>query len=249
MEPQSGALLILARKVEGSVRPVLDWRSALVLATAIPVGVAMTFVGMQVLGIPLHQISIAALIIALGLLVDVPVVASDGINRELAMIEVRMNEAIDAAKQKNRFCLGDDDADTFALYQRGDVDVLGEKCSISLASPPQTDAERRCGLSRSEVEAEDKRALAGDVRIDVGLCGAIPGKGRQLDLCLREVPDQLRVQVIRPLRPFAGAHLEAQLVDEGGPEYERTSDQPAVDRRKYDGHLSLGRVDTVVVAS
>ena len=62
---------------------LMDWRSALVLATAIPVGVAMTFVGMQVLGIPLQQISIAALIIALGLLVDVPVVASDGINREL----------------------------------------------------------------------------------------------------------------------------------------------------------------------
>jgi multidrug efflux pump subunit AcrB len=68
---------------------MMDWRSALVLATAIPVGVAMTFVGMQLLGIPLQQISIAALIIALGLLVDVPVVASDGINRELYRKEPR----------------------------------------------------------------------------------------------------------------------------------------------------------------
>lgn len=66
---------------------LMDWRSALVLATAIPLGVAMTFAGMQVLGIPLQQISIAALIIALGLLVDVPVVASDGINRELHLGE------------------------------------------------------------------------------------------------------------------------------------------------------------------
>jgi multidrug efflux pump subunit AcrB len=72
---------------------LMDWRSALVLATAIPVGVAMTFVGMQVLGIPLHQISIAALIIALGLLVDVPVVASDGINRELHLGAPRLRAA------------------------------------------------------------------------------------------------------------------------------------------------------------
>lgn len=62
---------------------LMDWRSALVVATAIPITVAMTLVGMYLLHIPMHQISIAALIIALGMLVDVPVVASDGINRAL----------------------------------------------------------------------------------------------------------------------------------------------------------------------
>jgi multidrug efflux pump subunit AcrB len=63
---------------------LMDWRSALVVAAAIPLTVAMTFGGMAVFGIPLHQISISSLIIALGMLVDDPVVASDGINRELA---------------------------------------------------------------------------------------------------------------------------------------------------------------------
>lgn len=63
---------------------LMEWRSALVVATAIPLTVALTFIGMHLLGIPLHQISIAALIIALGMLVDDPVVASDAINRELA---------------------------------------------------------------------------------------------------------------------------------------------------------------------
>jgi multidrug efflux pump subunit AcrB len=62
---------------------LMDWRSAVVMAAAIPLSVAMTFAGMHLLGIPLHQISIAGLIIALGMLVDVPVVVSDGINREL----------------------------------------------------------------------------------------------------------------------------------------------------------------------
>ena len=72
---------------------LMDWRSALVLAMAIPLTVAMTLVGMQLLHIPLQQISIAALIIALGMLVDVPVVASDGINRELHLGEPRLRAA------------------------------------------------------------------------------------------------------------------------------------------------------------
>ncbi len=63
---------------------LMDGRSALVVAAAIPLTIAMTLGGMHVFGVPLHQISIAALIIALGMLVDDPVVASDGINRELA---------------------------------------------------------------------------------------------------------------------------------------------------------------------
>ncbi|MGA2175441.1 MAG: efflux RND transporter permease subunit [Verrucomicrobiota bacterium] len=72
---------------------LMDWRSALVLAIAVPLTVAMTLVGMQLLHIPLQQISIASLIIALGMLVDVPVVASDGINRELHRGEPRLRAA------------------------------------------------------------------------------------------------------------------------------------------------------------
>jgi len=63
---------------------LMDWRTALVVAVAIPLTLAMTLGGMAALGVPLQQISIAALILALGMLVDDPVVASDGINRELA---------------------------------------------------------------------------------------------------------------------------------------------------------------------
>jgi multidrug efflux pump subunit AcrB len=63
---------------------LMDWRTALVVAIAIPLTLALTLGGMALLGVPLHQISIAALIIALGMLVDDPVVAADGINRELA---------------------------------------------------------------------------------------------------------------------------------------------------------------------
>ena len=60
-----------------------EWRSALLMALSIPITLAMTFGMMSVLGIDLQQVSIASLIIALGLLVDDPVVAGDAIKREL----------------------------------------------------------------------------------------------------------------------------------------------------------------------
>ncbi len=61
-----------------------EWRSALLVALSIPLALAMTFGMMHLLGIDLQQVSIASLILALGLLVDDPVVASDAIKREMA---------------------------------------------------------------------------------------------------------------------------------------------------------------------
>ncbi|MGO9111305.1 MAG: efflux RND transporter permease subunit [Thermoguttaceae bacterium] len=62
----------------------MEWRCALLVAVSIPLTCAMTLGICQLLGIDLQQVSIAAMIIALGLLVDDPVVAGDAINRELA---------------------------------------------------------------------------------------------------------------------------------------------------------------------
>ncbi len=61
-----------------------EWRSAALMALSIPLTLLMTFGMMSVLGLDIQQISIASLIIALGLLVDDPVVAGDAIKRELA---------------------------------------------------------------------------------------------------------------------------------------------------------------------
>src|SRR4029453_12146275 len=60
-----------------------EWRSALLMALCIPVTLAMTFGFMHLLGLDIQQMSIASLIIALGLLVGDPVVAGDAVKREL----------------------------------------------------------------------------------------------------------------------------------------------------------------------
>lgn len=61
-----------------------EWRAALLMMISIPITLAMTFGTIFMLGIDVQQVSIAALIIALGLLVDDPVVAGDAIKRGLA---------------------------------------------------------------------------------------------------------------------------------------------------------------------
>ncbi len=61
-----------------------EWRSAVLIALSIPLTLALTFGMLQTLHIDLQQVSIASLILALGLLVDDPVVANDAIRRELA---------------------------------------------------------------------------------------------------------------------------------------------------------------------
>jgi len=61
-----------------------EWRSAMLMALSIPITLAMTFGFANLVHVDLQQVSIASLIIALGLLVDDPVVANDAIKRDLA---------------------------------------------------------------------------------------------------------------------------------------------------------------------
>ena len=53
----------------------LGWRTGIVVALSIPLVLAMTFLAMYLLGIDLQRISLGALIIALGLLVDDAIIA------------------------------------------------------------------------------------------------------------------------------------------------------------------------------
>ena len=67
-----GSLLVMAVTLF-----VMGWKSALVIGVALPLSSLIVFGGMKVLGIPLHQISVTGLIIALGLMVDNAIVIVD----------------------------------------------------------------------------------------------------------------------------------------------------------------------------
>ncbi|MBS3960132.1 MAG: efflux RND transporter permease subunit [Xanthomonadaceae bacterium] len=66
----------------------LGWRSGLVVALSIPLVLAMTFTSMYFLDIGLHKVSLGALILALGLLVDDAIIA-------IEMMQVKMAQGLD----------------------------------------------------------------------------------------------------------------------------------------------------------
>lgn len=61
----------------------LGWRSALVVAAVIPLAALISVAAMQRVGIPIHQMSVTGLIVALGLLVDAAIVMADEVKRRL----------------------------------------------------------------------------------------------------------------------------------------------------------------------
>ncbi len=61
----------------------LGWRSALIVASILPLASLMSLVGLQLAGIPIHQMSITGLIVALGLLVDAGIVMTDEVRKRL----------------------------------------------------------------------------------------------------------------------------------------------------------------------
>jgi multidrug efflux pump subunit AcrB len=69
----------------------LGWRTGIVVALSVPLVLAIVFVVMDMAGIALHRITLGALIIALGLLVDDAIIA-------IEMMVVKMEQGFDRAR-------------------------------------------------------------------------------------------------------------------------------------------------------
>lgn len=74
-------------------------KNALIVSTAIPASIMISFIFMGFLGIELHQISIAALIVALGMLVDNAIVIIDAIQVRLDHGMLREEACIGGARE------------------------------------------------------------------------------------------------------------------------------------------------------
>lgn len=73
-----GTLLVAA-----SIFPMMGWKSAVAIGSTLPLSILMVFGSMNLFNIPMHQMSVTGLVLALGLLVDNAIVLVDEINKEL----------------------------------------------------------------------------------------------------------------------------------------------------------------------
>ena len=74
-------------------------RNAIIVSTAIPSSILITFAIMNLMSINIHQISIAALIVSLGMLVDNAIVVSDSIQVRLDRDENRFDACLYGTKE------------------------------------------------------------------------------------------------------------------------------------------------------
>lgn len=79
-----GNLLIGAGIVVSVLFVTLGWRAALIVTAALPLSSLATLAVLNGLGIPIHQMSVTGLIVALGLLVDNAIVVTDAIRARRA---------------------------------------------------------------------------------------------------------------------------------------------------------------------
>lgn len=77
----------------------LGWRAAVIVAMIIPLAAVVSIAGLQTAGVPIHQMSVTGLIVALGLLVDAAIVMTDEIRRRLAAGTTRL-AAVDGAVRR-----------------------------------------------------------------------------------------------------------------------------------------------------
>ncbi|GBF33500.1 acriflavin resistance protein [Desulfocucumis palustris] len=77
----------------------LNWLTAIIVALSIPISAAVGFGPLSLAGVSLHQVTIAALIIALGILVDDAIVVNDNIERHLAAGAAAYNACLGGTRE------------------------------------------------------------------------------------------------------------------------------------------------------
>ncbi len=95
----AGNLIQAVIIVAGVMLLALGVRTGFIVASLIPMAIVMNFMVMSLLGIGLDQMSLAALIIALGLLVDNAIVMSESIMVRMAAGETALDAAVKSANE------------------------------------------------------------------------------------------------------------------------------------------------------
>ncbi len=88
-----------------------DWRATIVAASALPLSVIPTFLGLSYFGYTLNMVTLLSLALVIGVLVDDAIVEIENISRHLAMGKTPMQAAMEAADEIGMAVI----ATTFAL--------------------------------------------------------------------------------------------------------------------------------------
>ena len=77
---------------------LMGWRSAMVISAALPLAALMVITGLRLLNIPIQQMSVTGLVIALGLLIDNAIVMVDDVRERLSESSDRTEAAVQSVR-------------------------------------------------------------------------------------------------------------------------------------------------------
>lgn len=107
------SILSFFTNLAGSVAIVLivltvpmGWRMGVIIGSGLVLTILGTFVGMKIFGYPFQRMSLGALIIAMGMMVDNSIVVADGIQVKINQGMDRVKAAIEAASKPSMALLG-----------------------------------------------------------------------------------------------------------------------------------------------
>ncbi len=107
----------------------MGWRMGVIIGTALIITVLGTFIIMALLGIDLHRMSLGALVIALGMMVDNAIVVADGMATRLQEGKDRVQAAVEAASKPAFPLLAATVIAVMAFYPiAGSPESTGEYC-------------------------------------------------------------------------------------------------------------------------
>ncbi len=98
---------------------LMGWRSALIVSVALPLSSLMVIAGLRFMGIPIHQMSVTGLIIALGLLIDNAIVMVDEVSGKLAKGQNRARCGCGHGSRTGDSPVGVDDYDRLGICSFG----------------------------------------------------------------------------------------------------------------------------------
>jgi len=107
----------------------MGWRMGVIIGTGLVLTILATFLVMSIIGIDLQRMSLGALIIALGMMVDNSIVVADGMYTRVAQGMDRKKAAIEAAKAPSMPLLGATVVAVMAFYPIfASTENAGEYC-------------------------------------------------------------------------------------------------------------------------
>ena len=92
-----GSLVLAVVSVVGLIAFAMSWREGVVIAIAVPITYSITLLFNYLAGYTINRVTLFALILALGLLVDDPIVSVDNITRHISMRKLSRLKAVSAA--------------------------------------------------------------------------------------------------------------------------------------------------------